>query len=68
MNDEATLEFQREPRHIKLAEKEALLRVLQCMRVYCARCPIESPGFDRDPCYGCIVLPLECRRPMTTVN
>jgi hypothetical protein len=68
MYDESTHEPRERSRQMRLAEKRAILRAILRMRFHCARCPIKSRGFHLDPCYGCIVLPRECRRPMTTVN
>ena len=50
------------------AEKKVLLRALLWSRAFCPRCPVVNRGFHLDPCYSCIVLPKESRRPMTTVN
>lgn len=49
-------------------EKRAFLRALLRVRAYCPMCPVVSPGLDRDPCYGCIVLPNNLGQPLSTVN
>ena len=68
MNDDTSQGLRYPAQEDLVVEKKVLLRALVRVRVYCDRCPIESRGFHLDPCYGCIILPPECGRLMTTVN
>ena len=54
--------------HMTATDRRAFLRVLLRLRVFCPRCPVKSRGLHLDPCYGCIILPDDRGRPMTTVN
>jgi len=68
MSTNISQEWQDLLEHMPATERRALLRVLLRMRVFCPRCPVKSRGLHLDPCYGCIILPDDRGRPMTTVN
>jgi hypothetical protein len=68
MNDDVDHKEQNAGQSMLLKQKKARLRAILRARVFCPRCPVISPGFDRDPCYGCVTLPRQSQRPMTTVN
>ena len=68
MIDKDGLEWREMLRQMSPDEKRAFLRAVLRVRAYCPTCAVKNSSLNREPCYGCIVLPDNIGQVLSTVN